>query len=186
MNQISARDTRQNWLFSVAMSRKMTRVFARLRLLGSSTTVWERGASLMMEVEPLKALVLGGYGRVGLAAGRFLAQSDLFSEICLAGRNLSRADSAASVIGDKAIPLQVDATDEQILCSVSTGYDVVVNAAAGSTVLPALRAAIRNRIHYCDVQGSRGNLNQALLLSPAACDAGITACDWQRSDPGPQ
>jgi hypothetical protein len=120
----------------------------------------------------MKVFALGGYGKVGFAAIKMLAQSDLVTEIAVAGRSLERAEKAAGEIGEKGIAVQAEGTDEQKLALLLAGYDVVMNAAYDDTVLPAIRAAIRTGTHYCDVNGV---LEQALQLASEAKAAGITA-----------
>jgi len=121
----------------------------------------------------MQVFALGGYGKVGLPAIKLLAQSDLVTRIAVAGRDLPRAEKAAAEIG-KAIAVHVDGTDEQELALASDGYDIIMNAATNKAVLPAIRAAIRNGAHYCDV--AFGNvLEQALQLAPEARAAGTTA-----------
>ena len=120
----------------------------------------------------MKVFALGGYGKVGLAAIKLLAQSDLVTGIAVAGRNLERAEEAAAEIGEKGTAVHADGTDEQELTALSAGYDVIMNAAMDATVLPTLRAAIRTGTHYCDVNGV---IEQALRLASEAEAAGITA-----------
>ena len=98
----------------------------------------------------MKIFSLGGYGKVGLQANKLLAQTDLVTEIAIAGRNLELAEKAAAEIGRKAIAIQADGVDEQELTSLMAGYDLVVNAADNQFVLPSIRAAIHNNAHYCD------------------------------------
>jgi saccharopine dehydrogenase-like NADP-dependent oxidoreductase len=122
----------------------------------------------------MKVFLLGGYGKTGIAAARLLAQSDLVTQIAIAGRNLERAEKAATQIGGKAIPVHADGTDGQKLAPLLAGYDVIVNAAYNDTVLPIIRAAIHAGAHYCDL--SWGDvLEPALQLGPEAETAGITA-----------
>ncbi len=122
----------------------------------------------------MKVFSLGGYGKVGLPANKLLAQTDLVSEIAIVGRNLERAEKAATEIGEKAIAIQADSTNEQKLTSLMEGYDLIVNAANNEFVLPSIRAAIHNRAHYCDV--AFGDiLEQALQLAPQAEAVDITA-----------
>jgi hypothetical protein len=122
----------------------------------------------------MKVFVLGGCGKVGLPAGKLLAQSDLVTEIAVAGRSLKRAEDAAREIGEKAIAVHADGTDEQKLTSLLAGYDVIVNAADNRVVLPSIRAAIHNGAHYCDVAWGIV-LDQALQLASEAEAIGITA-----------
>lgn len=122
----------------------------------------------------MKVFLLGGYGKTGLPAARLLAQSDLVTEIAIAGRSLERAEKAAIEIGEKAIPVHTDGTDQQKLTPLLAGYDVIMNAAYNDTVLPTIRAAIRAGTHYCDL--SWGDvLEPALQLGSEAETAGITA-----------
>ncbi len=122
----------------------------------------------------MRVFALGGYGASGLPATQLLADSDLISEIALAGRNLDRAVQIAKGIGDKATAVQVDGTDEEQLALLIEGYDIIVNIAANEAVLPGIRAAIRAGVHYCDV--SFGPIaDQALQLDAEAKAAGITA-----------
>jgi saccharopine dehydrogenase-like NADP-dependent oxidoreductase len=122
----------------------------------------------------MKVFALGGYGKVGLPANKLLAQTDLVTEIAIVGRNLELAEKAATVIGEKAIAIQADGTDEQKLTSLMEGYDLIVNAADNDFVLPSIRAAIHNNAHYCDV--AFGDiLEQALQLAPGAKAVDISA-----------
>ena len=96
----------------------------------------------------MKVFALGGYGTVGLPAIRLLVESDLVTEIALAGRTVERAEQAAAQIGEKATAVQVDGTDEEQLALSLAGYDIIVNTAANQVVLPAIHAAIRAGAHY--------------------------------------
>ncbi len=120
----------------------------------------------------MKVFVLGGYGKVGLPAIKLLAQSDLVTEIAIVGRNLGRAEKTAAEIGEKAIALYADGTDEQTLTSLLAGYDIIINAATNEAVLPAIRAATRAGAHYCDAAFGE-ILDQALQFAPQAESAGI-------------
>lgn len=120
----------------------------------------------------MKVFTLGGYGKVGLPAIKLLAQSDMVTEIAVAGRNLERAEKAAREIGEKGIAVHADGTDEEKLTALLAGYDIVMNAAYNETVLPTIRAAIRTGTHYCDVNGV---IEQALQLASEAKAVGITS-----------
>jgi len=121
----------------------------------------------------MKVFALGGYGKTGLPAIKLLVESDLVTEIAIAGRNLERAEKVAAEIGEKALAVQVDGTDEQELTSLLAGYDFIVNAATNDAVLPSIRAAIHNGAHYCDMAWA-GVLEQAGKLGPEADAANIT------------
>jgi hypothetical protein len=123
----------------------------------------------------MKVFMLGGYGAVGLPAAKLLVESDLVSEIALAGRSLERAEQAAAEVGDKASAVQVDATDEQQLATLVAGYDVMVNSVSNQVALPVLDAAVRASAHYCDVGWGRDFIAQMNELAVEAKNAGITA-----------
>ncbi len=123
----------------------------------------------------MRVFVLGGYGEVGLAAIKLLAASDLVSEIAIAGRDLGRAQKAATEIGEKAVAVQADGTDEQTLSSLLAGYNIIMNVAWHDSVIPAIRAAMHNGAHYCDAASFGDFCEQPLQLASEARAAGVTA-----------
>ena len=123
----------------------------------------------------MKVFALGGYGKVGLPAIKLLAESELVSEIAVAGRCLERAEEATTEIGEKAIAVHADGTDEMELTSLLAGYDIIMNAAWDKTVLPAIRAATRTGTDYCDVASLGDFVEQVLQLESEVEAAGITA-----------
>jgi len=134
----------------------------------------------------IRVLLLGGSGRVGEDVAQCLAQSEVVSEIGLAGRNESVLRRHASEVGDKAHSVVVDILDEHRLTSVARDYDVVVNAAGPEweVVLPALRAAIDAGTHYCDVGADGRTAEKQLELSPLAVENDIVAIIGIGLDPG--
>jgi saccharopine dehydrogenase-like NADP-dependent oxidoreductase len=122
----------------------------------------------------MKVFALGGYGKTGTEAIKLLAKSNLITEIAVVGRNLKRAEEAAFQIDKKATIIQADGTDKDELITASQGYDIIMNAASNQTVEPSIQAAIRNRVHYCDVSWG-DTLSQALQLATEAKAAEITA-----------
>ncbi len=125
----------------------------------------------------MKVFALGGAGQFGRYTAQKLIASDTVSEIVIAGRNLEPARRAASELGAKATAVQVDLRDEGRLASLASGCDLLVNTAGPeyTAVLPALRAAIRARVNYCDLCAYGPVTEQALALDAAAKGAGITA-----------
>ena len=122
----------------------------------------------------MNVFALGGYGKTALPAVKLLAQSEVISKIAIAGRNLEKAETTAAEIGEKAIATRADGTDEHMLASLLTDYDIVMNVAYNDTVLPTIRACTQTSTHYCDV--SWGDVVEpALQLIPNAKAAGITA-----------
>lgn len=129
----------------------------------------------------MKVFALGGYGKVGFPAIKLLAQSDLVTEIAIVGRSLERAEKAATEIGEKAIAVHADGTDEQKLTSLLAGTDIIMNAAIDEAVLPTIRAAIRTGTHYCDAAVVN---EQTLQLAFEAATAGITSIVANGISPG--
>jgi saccharopine dehydrogenase-like NADP-dependent oxidoreductase len=122
----------------------------------------------------MKVFALGGYGKTGIPAIKLLAQSDMVTQIAIAGRNLEHAEKVAAEIGEKTVAIEADGIDEEKLTSCLAGYDILMNAATNEAVLPAIRAAIHNGAHYCDMAAGP-ILEQALKLSSEAKTAGITS-----------
>ncbi len=131
----------------------------------------------------MKVFALGGYGKVGFPAIKLLAQSDLVTEIAVVGRSLEHAEKAATEIGEKAIAVHADGTDEQKLTLLLAGYDIIMNAATNQAVLPAIRAATRTGTHYCDVAHGIV-IEQALQLASEAASAGIISIVANGLSPG--
>ncbi len=123
----------------------------------------------------MKAFALGGYGKVGLASSKLLSDCDLVSEIAIAGRNQELAEKAVEEIGDKAIFVNVDGTDEERMTQLVEGYDIIVHNAWRDSVIPTIRAAARAGTHYCDASTFGDFVGQVLPLTSEAESAGITA-----------
>lgn len=121
----------------------------------------------------MKVFVLGGYGKTGLPVVDLLAQQELVTKIAIAGRHGERAEQAAHALGEKAVAVQVDGTDEAQLTAHLAGYDLVVNVAYQKTILPAIRAAARTGTDYCDVVAWGEMVDQ--VLQQTAEVRGITA-----------
>ena len=125
----------------------------------------------------MKALALGGAGQFGKYVAQRLIASDIVSEIVIAGRNLEAARSAAAELGSKATAVQVDLLDEKRLASLAEGCDIMVNTAGPEhkVVLPALRAAIKAGVNYCDLCAYGPTTEKALDLNAAAKASEVTA-----------
>lgn len=123
----------------------------------------------------MKVFILGGYGAVGIQSAKLLARSDLVTEIALAGRNIERAQQIATEIGKKARAVQVNGADSELLSSLVAGYDILINVASNQVALPALEAAIRTGIHYCDIGWGKDFITSMLELTDKARQSGINA-----------
>lgn len=120
---------------------------------------------------------MGGAGLVGQSVAEKLAKNAAITEITIAGRNLDRARNAASVIGEKANIIIADATDERQIARLVADYDILVNTSGPDYVVqpPAVRAAIRAGVHYCDVSCDGPAAEKVLRLNTKAQAAGMTA-----------
>jgi saccharopine dehydrogenase-like NADP-dependent oxidoreductase len=125
----------------------------------------------------LRVFVLGGAGRHGRRAVFLLCSSPEVSEVVIGARDRAAAESIAGQVGPKASVCQVDALDEQGVAEAARGSSVLINASGPyfETLLPALRAAIRAGVHYCDFSEDGRTVEQAFALDPAAKSAGISA-----------
>jgi len=125
----------------------------------------------------MQVLALGGSGTFGRMAAKILVSSNAVSEIVIAGRNMEAAKAAAAELGNKASALQVDILDEARLASLMAGSNVVVNTAGPEhkVVLPALRAAIKAGVDYCDLCAYGPVTEKGLALDAAAKASNVTA-----------
>ncbi len=108
---------------------------------------------------------------------RILAASDLVTEIVIAGRTAESTARATTEIGEKATPIQVDAMDEGRLASLAGDSDLLVNTTGPDfrLAVPALRAAIKAGVHYCDINCDGTATEEALGLDEAARSSNVTA-----------
>jgi len=125
----------------------------------------------------MRVLALGGAGGVGQNTVPKLAASDLVSEIVIAGRNLEAARRIAAGLGGKGTAIQVDILNETALALLAADSDIIVNTAGPEhkVVLPALRAAIKAGVNYCDICCQGRTTEEALDLDAAAKAADVTA-----------
>ena len=68
----------------------------------------------------MKVFVSGGYGKAGILATQLLAASGSITQIAVVGRDLERAEKAAAELGEMAITVQIDGTDEGALACAAT------------------------------------------------------------------
>lgn len=124
----------------------------------------------------MRVFVLGGSGKVGRPVVRLLAADEGVAQVAVAGRDLERATGVAGSLGEKVVAVQADGTAEDMLVSQLNGYDVLLNTAFADSALPAIRAAIRTGIPYCDVVSFGPDIDTAAAeLSSRAEAADICA-----------
>ncbi|HEX6101620.1 MAG TPA: saccharopine dehydrogenase NADP-binding domain-containing protein [Alphaproteobacteria bacterium] len=125
----------------------------------------------------MKVFILGGAGRHGRRVAYLLSSSPEIGEVVIGARDLASATMVAERIGPKATVVRVDALDEAGVAQAARGARLMVNASGPyfETLLPALRAAIGARIHYCDFSEDGRTVEQAFAMDAAARAAGIIA-----------
>lgn len=134
----------------------------------------------------MKVVALGGCGGMGQFAVRTGLGFDFIDEIVVADRDGERARSFAERCGPKVSALELDVEDSQGLAHVLEGVDVVL-AAVGPYFrfgVPILRAAIKARCHYIDINDDWEPTLEMLELDDEAREAGITAIVGMGASPG--
>ncbi len=99
----------------------------------------------------MKAIILGGYGRVGRVAAKQLLEHLDDVEVAIAGRSLEKAEAFCSSLGRKAKPLQVDAGNADQLSAAVRGYDIALNSTSVRYNVPVAEVAINERISLIDL-----------------------------------
>jgi NAD(P)-dependent dehydrogenase (short-subunit alcohol dehydrogenase family) len=125
----------------------------------------------------MKVLLLGGTGGFGKQAAANLVNNDLITEVAVASRSLAAAQQAARRIGDKARAVRVDIRDTVRLPSIASDFDIIVNTAGPTSEVqvPAVKAAIKAGIDYCDIAAMGKYAEIALSLNSQARANGVTA-----------
>jgi saccharopine dehydrogenase-like NADP-dependent oxidoreductase len=133
----------------------------------------------------MKIVALGA-GGMGRYAGRTAASFDFVDEIVVGDLNEAAAKSFANSLGKKARPMRVDVTDPASLDIALAGADAVLNSVGPFYRLgpPVLEAAIRNRVHYLDLNDDWESTEAMLAFDDAARGAGITAIIGVGASPG--
>jgi saccharopine dehydrogenase (NAD+, L-lysine forming) len=116
-----------------------------------------------------KAVIVGGYGRVGREAALALAPA-LPGRVVVAGRDRGRAQAAAARVGHGAEGRRVDASDPSralddaalvLMCTEPPGTELA-------------RRCLTSRVHYVDVTADSDRLSALEGLDPVARAAGVT------------
>lgn len=125
----------------------------------------------------MRVIIVGGAGRYGRATTYFLANDPLVSDLVIADKDVNVAQAFAERLGGGVQTAEVDLRDEQSLDALLAGADIFVNTTGPyfETQVPALRAAIRCGVNYCDFSEDFQATEQALALDPKAKAANITA-----------
>jgi len=104
----------------------------------------------MLEMSRVLIIGAGGVGRV--AAHKCAQASDVFEEICLASRTLSKCEQIASELPRPVRTAQVDADQPEAVARLIQDFrpDVVLNVALPYQDLPVMDACLETGTHYVD------------------------------------
>lgn len=133
----------------------------------------------------MKVVALGA-GGMGRYAARTAAGFDFVDSLVVGDLDEGAARAFAATLGPKASAARVDVTDPRSLDAVLAGADVVLNTVGPFFRLgpPVLDAAIRNRVHYLDINDDWESTEAMLARDDAARAAGVTAVIGMGASPG--
>jgi saccharopine dehydrogenase-like NADP-dependent oxidoreductase len=131
-------------------------------------------------------LVLLGSGGMGRYAAQTAARFDFVEELVVADLDAAAAQRLAEIVGSKARGVSVDVTDAAALERLLDDADAVLNTVGPFFRFgpPVLRAAIRARCHYLDINDDWESTVAMLDMHDEARAAGITAVIGMGASPG--
>ncbi len=100
-----------------------------------------------------KVLIIGAGGVATVAAHKVAQNADVFTDIMIASRTLSKCDAIVKAIGNPAIKTaQVDADDVEQLVALFESFrpDIVMNLALPYQDLTIMDACLRTGVNYLD------------------------------------
>ena len=100
-----------------------------------------------------KVLIIGAGGVATVAAHKVAQNADVFSDVMIASRTLSKCDAIVKAIGNPAIKTaQVDADDVEQLVALFESFrpDIVMNLALPYQDLTIMEACLRTGVNYLD------------------------------------
>lgn len=133
----------------------------------------------------MKIVVLGGAGKMGCISVQDLAADTRVSEVVIADRDMSQAETVASLIGDSKVTIRrVDLTRKEELLGALAGADACLNATVYYTNLAVMDACLESGVHYTDMGGLFHTTLKQLELGDRFADAGLSAVLGMGSAPG--
>jgi lysine 6-dehydrogenase len=118
-------------------------------------------------------LVLGS-GMMGSAIADDLARSEGVDAVTLADADMARAVATASRMESTRVhPLALDVNDQDATIRTMKGHAVAIGAVSYRYNLNLSRAAIEAGIHFCDLGGNDGVVEDQVLLDSQAKRRGI-------------
>jgi len=136
----------------------------------------------------VRIIVLGGAGAMGQVTVRALCEYPDVDQIVLADYNEDRAQQVAAMLksseSSRISVQQIDVNDQDRLCKLLHGADVVLSAVDYVFNLPVLKACIQERVHYADLGGLFHMTRTLMDMNATAEEAGITAIMGMGGTPG--
>ena len=142
-----------------------------------------------------KALMIGAGGVAGVVAHKCCQNPEVFQELCIASRTLSKCDALkAKLDGGKTkvttAQLDADNTDEIITLIEKFKPDIVINVALPYQDLTIMDACLATKVHYLDTANyeppdtAKFEYKWQWAYKKKFEDAGITAILGSGFDPG--
>ena len=133
----------------------------------------------------MKAVVLGGAGKMGCIAVQDLAGDQRVDEVVIGDRDLVQARTVAEIINSPKVSIQpVDVTDHDSVIGSLRGADACVNATVYYFNLEVMRACLDARVPYTDLGGLFHITRQQLDLNDEFENAAVSAVLCMGSAPG--
>jgi len=130
-------------------------------------------------------IVLGGAGAMGRVTARTLTEYEDVDQVTIADYNEERARAVAAALNSSKIQVrQIDVNDPERLTALLRGSDVVLSAVDYVFNLPALKACMREKVHYADLGGLFHMTRRLMEMSAEVEAAGITAIMGMGGTPG--
>ncbi len=122
----------------------------------------------------MRILVIGA-GMMGRAIAYDILRHPEVNEVVIADRERTRAEAIVDWLRDRrAVPIRLDATAPRAVRETMVGCAVAVSAVPYFLNLGLARAAVDAGVHFCDLGGNPGIVDQELDLDGVAKTAGVT------------
>lgn len=142
-----------------------------------------------------KALIIGAGGVAGVVVHKCCQNPDVFSDICIASRTVSKCDAlkdklAGSKTNISTAALNADDTQQVIDLIRAYGPDIVINVALPYQDLTIMDACLETKVHYLDTANyeppdiPKFEYKWQWAYRDKFRDAGITAILGSGFDPG--
>lgn len=116
---------------------------------------------------------------------RDLIESPDVKKVAVCGRNMKKAQSFVDGLKDaRAIPVEVDLTEKNLLRRVIRDYDLVINSSWYEYNLEVMKTAINTGVSYVDLGGLYHMTVKQLKLDEEAKKSGVTCLVGMGSTPG--